>query len=288
MANKDLDQWVRLDVYHLRNPKQRRAGLFGRALWIAGLCYAYAQDTDGHLSADVLDLLAAEAGLTLDQAQEAATKLMDVGLWELEPDGWQIHDYATCQETTDEREARRSQDRERQRRRRAKGVAKQAKRDSPTGVTRDTNVSHGGVHDPEPEPEPETEDLVTTRCRDETMHVRASHVASGNVPPNGGLSCNNGFSEFWDAYPRREGRKVGKAQALAQWQKLTHTDQRQALIAVRHYAAERGGPGQLSPEDAQRWLRHETWRAFVDPPEPSETTNSQSIAARIAAARKKG
>lgn len=283
MANKDLQSWVRLDVYHLRNPKQRRAGLFGRALWIAGLCYAYAENTDGHIPADVLDLLAAEVQVTQEQAQEAATKLMDVGLWELEPDGWQIHDYEHCQETSGERESRRAQDRERQRRRRAKGVADQRKRDKSQDVTRDTRVSHGDVLDPETESDTETEELVTTRCREQTMHHGASRSASINVPPTGGISSNDRFEELWGTYPRRDGRKVGKAQAQAQWQKLTPADQTLALAAVAHYAAERGGPGQLSPEDAQRWLRDKRFVDWAEPPDETPThRNGRNIAGRLA------
>lgn len=273
--------WVRLDVYHLRNPKLRKAGLFGRALWIAGLCYAYAQDTDGHISADVLDLLAAEAGLTLDQAQEAATKLMDVGVWELEPDGWQMHDYATCQETSAERDARRSQERERQRRRRAKQLASRVADPPPADVTRDTAVTPRGVRGPEPEPEPEPEDLVTTRCDITTVNDRTSRPTSINPPPVGGLSRDTEFSEFWDAYPSRDGRKVGKAQARTQWGRLTPNARSLALLAVNHYAAERGGAGQLSPEDPQRWLRNQRWTEFADPPEPS-TNGQRTAVARLA------
>jgi hypothetical protein len=276
--------WVRLDVYHLRNPKMRKAGLFGRALWIAGLCYAYAQDTDGQISADVLDLLAAEAGLTLDQAQEAASKLTDVGVWVLEPDGWRMHDYENCQETSAERDTRRSQDRERQRRRRQKQLADQRKHQPPEAVTRDTGVTHSGVRGPEPEPEPEPEDLVTKRCRETTTNNGTSQSTSISVPPNGGVSQDDRFGQFWDAYPRREGRKVGKAQAQAQWQRLKPVDRDLALVAVGHYAAERGGPGQLSPEDAQRWLRNQRWTEFADPPQPA-TNGRRTTVERLAELR---
>lgn len=261
MANKDLNSWVRLDSAWLHNPKVRRAGLFGRALYIAAMLYAFRQNTDGAVSADVLDLLAAEAGLTMEQAQEAATRLMEVNLWDLEPDGWHIHDYENCQETSDEREGRREQDRERQRRRRAAGVAKSK------AVTRESRVSHSGVHDPDVDVD--TERDTEERCDIVEQHDDASPPPSVQVPPVGGRSKPNdeGFAQFWDAYPKRDGRKVGKPQAQAQWQKLKPGDRALALVAVAHYAAERGGPGQLSAEDAQRWLKSRKWAEFAEPPD---------------------
>lgn len=278
VPNKDLHSWVRLDASWLHNPKVRRSGLFGRALWLAGVLYAYRQNTDGQVSADVLDLLATEAGLTMDQAQEASSKLLEVGLWEREPDGWHIHDYETCQETSEERESRRAQDRERQRRRRAK-------LETSRPVTRDTNVSHGGVIDPEAEAE-EEEDLQE-RCRVETTNDDPSQPTSISRPPNGVVAQPNiddSFNEFWTSWPKRDGRKVGKPSALAQWRKLKPTDRTTALTAVANYATERGGPGQTNPADAHRWLRDRQFDEWVDPPDqPTAGRDKRALTARLAA-----
>jgi hypothetical protein len=63
------------------------------------------------------------------------------------------------------------------------------------------------------------------------------------------------FAEFWAAYPKRKGRKVGRAQAEKQYarSKAPHAV---LMAAVRSYAAKCGE----YPKDAFRWLRDENWR----------------------------
>lgn len=278
VSNKDIQSWVRLDASWLHNPKVRKAGLFGRALYIAAVLYAYRQNTDGAVDADVLDLLATEAGLTMEQAQEAASRLMEIGLWEREPDGWHIHDYEHCQETSDERESRRAQDRERQRRRRSKVGT--------TGrVTRDTDVSHGGVLDPEAEADTEEENLKET-CRVDPPNADPSHAHPVEVPPTGSRAQppDDGFAQFWDTYPKRNGRKVNKAPAQALWRKLKPADRDLALTAVANYAAERGGPDQTSAADAHRWLRDKAYIEWAEPPDETPAgRDRRALTARLAA-----
>lgn len=133
--SSELTAWVRLDDAWLHNPKVRKAGLFGRALYLAAICYSHRQNSDGEIDADVIDLLAAEAGLTMEQANEAATRLMEVGLFDRRASGWHVHDYEEAQDTKAERDALRASARLRKSRSRARHAE----------VTRDSHVSHSGV-----------------------------------------------------------------------------------------------------------------------------------------------
>ena len=98
MGNSSLLHWVRVDINWLAHPKARRAGIEGRALWLAGLLWSARMETDGAIPADVVDLLATEAGILVGIAQESATRLMEAGLWDRTADGWQIHDFERSEE----------------------------------------------------------------------------------------------------------------------------------------------------------------------------------------------
>jgi hypothetical protein len=58
------------------------------------------------------------------------------------------------------------------------------------------------------------------------------------------------FEQFWRIYPDRNGRKVGRGNALIEWRKLTLDQRRRAYIGARNLAAS----DQL-PKDAERFLR---------------------------------
>lgn len=69
---------------------------------------------------------------------------------------------------------------------------------------------------------------------------------------------------FWPAYPDRDGKKLDKAKALAEWVRLAIDDQRAAAKGVRYYAAS----GQRA-KDAYRWLRDRCWEDWQTPAAPS-------------------
>lgn len=136
--------WVRLDdAFHLR-PRVRSAGLEGRALFIAGLCYASQNLTDGHLPAAAIPLVAAMA----EVQPSVADLLVDIGLWRSVAGGYDVVDYLTFNPSREKVIADREAAAERQRK--SRGASR---RDS----HRDSAVSS----DP-PVPVP-TSDLSTRR-----------------------------------------------------------------------------------------------------------------------------
>lgn len=96
--------WAKIDDAFHRHPKARAAGLRGRALYVAGLCWANYQRSDGHIADHDLTIVAAEA----DVSPNTARKLVDVGLWDRTDGGYQIHDFLEHNFSAEQMEERRA------------------------------------------------------------------------------------------------------------------------------------------------------------------------------------
>ena len=79
-------------------------------------------------------------------------------------------------------------------------------------------------------------------------------------------TCAHDFDVFWGAYPKRNGRKVGKAKAKNVWHKIPASDRADVMLAVKHYAVECNG----FPKDAERFLRNGFWRDYLEQAEPDD------------------
>ena len=64
------------------------------------------------------------------------------------------------------------------------------------------------------------------------------------------------FEKFWSAYPSRQGKKVGKKEAFAEWQRAMKDVQAEFLISQIESLAPQYGE---YPVDACRWLKHRRW-----------------------------
>jgi hypothetical protein len=84
--------------------KWQRANDSARALWVTALSWSIAQGSDGVVPSDALRMLGSR--------RSAANKLVEVGLWEVEGDGWRFHDWlghnVSDQQIQDQREATRT------------------------------------------------------------------------------------------------------------------------------------------------------------------------------------
>lgn len=74
---------------------------------------------------------------------------------------------------------------------------------------------------------------------------------------------DDSFERFWDSYPRRDGKRVGKAKALDVWRRLTAAERERATIGVAHYAA-----SGWRAKDAERWLRDKAFDDWQEPATP--------------------
>lgn len=221
--------WIRLDDQMFDHPKTLalvdddvRAAL----LHIAAICWCSRFSTDGAIPGAAFPSLAAKVAAGQDQARV----LVDHGHWKPTETGWQIHDYLDWQQSKEEVEAKRAQDRERKRRQRDKERdADRAPPDVTPGVTRD-----GTRESQRSETETETE--------------------------NNSRITGEGFAEFWALYPRRDGKKLERAKALQQWKKLSTAEKAAAMVGVKNYA-----DSGVRAKDAFRWLRDECWPDWQTP-----------------------
>ncbi len=86
--------------------------------------------------------------------------------------------------------------------------------------------------------------------------------------PQGGtgqpIRGDQGFMEFWDIYPKRNGKKGNKGQALVEWMRLDMNTRRRVYKAARNLAAAVEADGE-KPPDAQRFLIPPNRKAGADP-----------------------
>jgi hypothetical protein len=133
--------WVRLDDQFHTNSKAVIAGLEGRALYLAGLCWCARNLTDGNIDKRALPTVAALAGVE----PNVADTLVAVGLWEQRDDSYLVPDFLDYNPSRDQVIAEREAAAERQRKSRA------SRRDS----HRDSGRGHA-VSSPAPVPIPDS------------------------------------------------------------------------------------------------------------------------------------
>lgn len=164
--------WVRLDDQFFGNPKARRVGKDGRELFIASLCYAAAQLTDGEIPRDVLDVLAAQAQV---KATPTARRLVEVGLWHDKGDHYEIHGFHEYNESAAQVRQRRERDRLRKQtqRRNPQGQFTVSHADTPGDTTED------GDRDSPPE---STGESAPSHPIPSTDVLKSSSSTSENAP----------------------------------------------------------------------------------------------------------
>lgn len=95
--------WVKLDDGFFRHPKSVAAGPLARELLLASCCWSARYLTDGHVPAEVVPGLASDAGV----APKRGEKLIEVGFWVPNGNGFEIHDYLVYNDSRTEFEDRR-------------------------------------------------------------------------------------------------------------------------------------------------------------------------------------
>lgn len=115
-------------------------------------------------------------------------------------------------------------------------------------------------------------DVVTTTSRSEPPSAIPSAAEKGESPPN-----LDGFEDFWQAYPKRNGLRVGKREAAEKWAKISDEDRVQVIDNLARYVAfvDAG----LLPKDAHRWLTKDRWREYGpdSKPEPVRDIHTTTV-----------
>jgi hypothetical protein len=81
--------WLRIDDRVRTHPKVAQAGPAASWLWLCGICYCREHLTDGWIPAQAVATLA----MNLTSPKKHAARLVTVGLWEQEADGYRVHDF---------------------------------------------------------------------------------------------------------------------------------------------------------------------------------------------------
>jgi hypothetical protein len=156
--------WGKIDDRLHGHPKATAAGLDGMGLWVLALSWSSAYGTDGFVPEAKVSGLGGNA--------ELAQRLVNAGLWDRVPGGYQIHDYLDYNPSAEQVEAQRQANAERQARWRREqeereqaeapndyennGVSDGVSNGSRNGVTNGvTNSAPVPVPSPVPSPEPE-------------------------------------------------------------------------------------------------------------------------------------
>ena len=116
--------------------------------------------------------------------------------------------------------------------------------DSQPDPTCDPPAKRVGSPKPEPKPERETEGKPLTRSV-----ADAIPPATAEATDEPAVS-DDGFEDFWQKYPRRDGIRQGKANAHAAWKRLRVAERERVLRALAVYVTKCGD----KPKDAQRFL----------------------------------
>lgn len=234
MDSGQPDVWVKIDDGYPGHDKLLAAGAEGMALDVAGMCWSAKRGTDGFVPDYAITVL-----YPVKNPRGVASRLVQVGRWERDDvrQGWVIHDFLkynpSAAQVAELREARSQSG---QRGGQASAAARAQANASTSGRA---PTEHDAQHNANP---------VSPEVKSNTM-----------LPPGSEL-----FEPFWRVYPKRNGRKVGKADAEKVWRRLKPADISACLVAVNHYAAACDS-GQTLAMDAHRWLTKRRWQDWQEP-----------------------
>ncbi|WP_167198004.1 hypothetical protein [Brevibacterium pigmentatum] len=123
--------WGKIDDKLYSSPKWMTVSKGGKALWVSALSWCMAQLTDGAVTKQTCFMLGAST--------KDARSLVEAGLWDETPNGYQFHDWLDYQPSRQQVLAERESARQRQQRARDKASSSRKRH----GVT--NTVTHGEV-----------------------------------------------------------------------------------------------------------------------------------------------
>ncbi len=158
--------WVKLDDAFFTDQRAIKAGLDGRGLFLASLCYIARNKDDGHIDAEAVPVIAALAAV--DPA--VASKLVRLGLWEVEDGGYYVPHYLDYNPSREQLDKERQASAERQRRSRSRRESR---------VTDDVSngVSSGAPSSPVPYTDPLRGSTFTKEARPQGVETQGRSEA---------------------------------------------------------------------------------------------------------------
>lgn len=163
-----LMAWALLDDNFPNHPKAVEAGPLAAYLFVCGLCYCRRFHTDGFIPRKALPMLGVSGN-----PRRMVDRLIDVGMWHLDGDGWRINGYEEFY---------------------ADAIDKARKESRREGGRK------GGI-------ESRKLNTLTSKLRGD---------GTGTSDQEKIESVDPAFAEFWDQYPRKDGKQA----AIEVWRRL--------------------------------------------------------------------
>lgn len=263
--------WIRLDDQFPDHPKTVAAGPMAAWLFVCGIGYCNRLLTDGVIPTGQVRKLA-----DVDNAMELAARLVEVGLWEAVEGGYRVHDFLDYQPSAEQVKAERVGNAQRQQ------EWRERQKDKRNGVSNAvtapvSNAPRNGpvTAPPYPIPYPSPFPTKTQPVEDVKTPPTPTPIrppAEPVAPPHGGERARESsplpaahaarFDAFWDAYPK----KVGKKSCAAWWDKRRPSADLTQTILDSVAAHKLGDQWQRSfIKDPIRWLQEERWNDEVPP-----------------------
>jgi len=248
--------WVRIDDQAPHHRKMLLAGPAACWLWICAIAHSQRQLTDG-----VIDERTALPLLGVSNPKPLIVKLLEVGLLDLHPDGWRVHDYLDWNEDRETVLARR---RKTSQARSTAGRESAAKRRTNGQQTPDRFVDNDNEQTGNNDNEPYKDGcgvVLDVRQRKESDE-----------------SFDQSFEAFVSAYPEPR-----RSRSLMVQQQFVVAIQQAGTVAVlfealaNHCASDAWQDVKYVPKMG-RWLDEQQWRNRLDPPKPKPDWNPKGVA----------
>jgi hypothetical protein len=190
--------------------------------------------------------------------------LLEGGLWDEVPGGFRVHDYSDYQPTKDEVLAARAK----------KQAAGKAGGEATARARAATSAEAGGEADALAESkQTATSALAESKPVPVPVPKPVPNPKPSSKPPSPASQIDTDFETFWNAYPKRSGKKIGREQARTVWKRRTEHERTRALTGVEHYRQACDSAITIA-KDAHRWL---STKAFDDWQTPATQANDNGF-----------
>lgn len=258
--------WAKLHNDLWSSRKWMSISLAAQGLWTTAIAYSNTMRTYGQLDGHLLPLFRG----TTDLAQE----LVEAGLWDLDGDGWQIHDWDDHQTSREQAETVSAKRAAAGRKGGQKSRLKRTANPTEVSVTSDSKQSAKQTEatrsksKQEEEVEVEEEQLLPPTPQGELLPApERSRTVKAFVYPDA-------FEAFWAVWPKRRSDTAGKKAAHMAWDRAVNGTSKKApritaaelQAAVERYAADTNLPPENFIPNATTWLNNDRWENGPLPP----------------------
>lgn len=199
--------WLKLDDAFPDHPKLGMLSdlaVLGGWLWVSGLCYCGRYLTDGFVPHGQVGKLADFREFGVD-VREVASRLVDVGLWERTEGGYQVHDYLKYNPSRADHDASKASLSARGK----KGASARHGKRRDSGQSSGPSDGYGPGHSNGESQNRESAE-ATTLSDSCPVPVSVPFPVSESESDRP-VPFDDGFDEFWDAYPKKSGMPKARA-----------------------------------------------------------------------------